>query len=183
MSRDRILVCKKISSHTDKYLQALHSHLTHRSSDNSHTRPPPTSSPLAWQKEGIPTASPMEKHCFPFDPVLDDVLSLNGNAHTRPPPNLSSLIRPEKWMPTVSPMEKRSSPPTRPFSLTRPEKGTPIVYMYTMEKRSPPLTLPFCDVFSFSGHAHTNVRMVWVPTSRWKYRFILLEWGWYFEKH
>ena len=102
-----------------------------------------------------------KKRSPPFT-CFGDVLSFSGRARTRPSPNSSSPTWLCKWLSMVSSRKKHSSPLTC-----------------------------FDDVLSFSGHAHTrpspnSSSPTWPDEDmapRWKYRFILLEWGWYFEKH
>ena len=165
------------------------------SSGNSHTRPPPTSSsPPAWQEEGIPTASSMEKHCSLFDSFFDDGLSSSmekycslfdsffddglsssSNSYMRPPP-------PEKWMPTVSRMEK-CSPLFSSLGFYDGLSSSSNSYMRPPPTLSSPLYTGNYGYKIYHRLYIMGMAFRRVLTTRRKYRFILLEWGWYFEEH
>ena len=129
---------------------------------NAHTRPPPTLSSPTWLVARTPTVSPMEKR-WRLTVSCGDVLSSSGNSLTRPP----------------------SIENSNPYRAEIPEIILRRNVDAEHEKDTSIFSLPF-----YSGHNGYKmciwvyiVGMVWVSTSRWKYRFILLEWGWYFEKH
>ena len=129
---------------------------------NAHTRPPPTLISPTWLEARMPTVSPMEKR-WRLTVSCGDVLSSSGNSLTRPP----------------------SIENSNPYRAEIPE----IILRGNADAEHEKDTLIFSLPF-YSDHNGYKmciwayiVGMVWVPTSRWKYRFILLEWGWYFEKH
>lgn len=161
---------------------------------------------VSWQEEGILAASSMEEHCSPFDPFCDDVWSSSGNSHTRARPTLSWSTWLEAKTPTVSPIEKHwrltvsrgDVLSSSGNSLTRPpsiENNNP----YRAEipefiprrkadaehgKNTSIFSLPFySDYLGYKICYWLGMQFGRSLTTRQKYRFILLEWGWYFEKH